>query len=648
MTRTTLRRTLVPAAMVATALAVVAPPALAADSLTPSSVELTLAPGQSAHVAKKLHLDAAPPQADIELAIDTTGSMSDTINQAKADATNLVSAVQAQIPGARFSVVAFRDSGDGAQEYRLVQPMTGSGAAIQTAVNGLSAGGGGDAPEAHNLVFDRSVTDAGIGFRPTARKFVVVLSDAEPHGAGTFAALQPGCRDTTADPHGLSTAGELASMKAAERTLFMVRQVGGATSTSLACYKQLAALAFTGGDAVDGGNSLGTQIVGLIQSAVQTINRIDLATEPASFASWATFAPTSPFGPVTAPFDKTFDETIQVPASTPGGDYAFDVVATADGAKRATEHVVVHVPAIKISVDDVTVTEGDVGTTPAKFTVSLDKPATGPVSVHYQTVDGTATAPADYAAASGTLTFAAGEQSKAVTVAVAGDRIDEPNETYHLHLSAPVGATFADDDGLGKILDDDRSGTFSCRGSGIRLLGLEIGVSNSPFTPCRDEAKSLLSLPLGGGTVTVGAQVLGSSTNQTPDDLSSAQPATGDRGESDANAATVTLLAGGSLVKATAVTSHAEARCGAPAGSAPVLAGSSRIVGLTVDGRPVAVGTGEIRVNLLLGVLHVNSTQKTATGVTQRGIWFENRLLGSALDVVVAEARAGYTGNPCV
>lgn len=65
-----------------------------------------------------------------------------------------------------------------------------------------------------------------------------------------------------------------------------------------------------------------------------------------------------------------------------------------------------------------------------------------------------------------------------------GDRADEPNETFHVRLSAPSGATVADGDGLGKILADDRSGAFTCRAVGLRLLNAEPSVSNRPNSPC--------------------------------------------------------------------------------------------------------------------------------------------------------------------
>ena len=94
-----------------------------------------------------------------------------------------------------------------------------------------------------------------------------------------------------------------------------------------------------------------------------------------------------------------------------------------------------------LSVNDVTVTEGDSATRNATFTVTLAPSSGQNVSVNYATADGTATAPADYAATSGTLTFAPGQTTKTVTVQVVGDMLDEPDETYALNLSNAVNAT---------------------------------------------------------------------------------------------------------------------------------------------------------------------------------------------------------------
>jgi large repetitive protein len=108
-----------------------------------------------------------------------------------------------------------------------------------------------------------------------------------------------------------------------------------------------------------------------------------------------------------------------------------------------------------ISVDDVTIPEGDAGTSNANFTVTLSRVTTRSVSVDYATNDGAATAPSDYASANGTLTFNPGQTTKTVHVAVNGDTGWEPAETFTLDLTNPVHATVSDGQGLGTITNDD-------------------------------------------------------------------------------------------------------------------------------------------------------------------------------------------------
>jgi hypothetical protein len=108
-----------------------------------------------------------------------------------------------------------------------------------------------------------------------------------------------------------------------------------------------------------------------------------------------------------------------------------------------------------LSVDDVSVAEGNAGTTPAAFTVRLSQPVGLPVSVSYQTANQSASSGSDYQAASGVVSFAAGQTTRTLTVNVLGDTAVETDETFAVNLSGPVGATVADPQGVGTISDDD-------------------------------------------------------------------------------------------------------------------------------------------------------------------------------------------------
>ena len=105
-----------------------------------------------------------------------------------------------------------------------------------------------------------------------------------------------------------------------------------------------------------------------------------------------------------------------------------------------------------LSIRSVTVGEGEM----ADFVVTL-VPASGQtVTVSYETADGSARMGEDYNAASGSLTFTAGETTeKTIAVPTREDALDEPDETFLVTLSNPIGATLEDGSATGTIVDDD-------------------------------------------------------------------------------------------------------------------------------------------------------------------------------------------------
>ena len=119
--------------------------------------------------------------------------------------------------------------------------------------------------------------------------------------------------------------------------------------------------------------------------------------------------------------------------------------------------IIVNDDTLSLSINDVTLYEGNSGTTAFVFTVSLSGAASQSVSVKYATANGTASSKSDYYATSGTLNFAVGETVKYVTVAVRGDTSVEKDETFYVKLSSAVNASIADNQGLGIILNDDTS-----------------------------------------------------------------------------------------------------------------------------------------------------------------------------------------------
>jgi large repetitive protein len=143
------------------------------------------------------------------------------------------------------------------------------------------------------------------------------------------------------------------------------------------------------------------------------------------------------------------DETFSVQLSSPQN------ATIADGQGQCTITNEDGLPTI--SIDNVSLLEGDAGTKTFTFTVTLSSVSGSQVSVSFATANGTALSGSDYVATSGTVVFDPGETTASIDVTVNGDKPPEgnTNETFFVNLSNAMGATIADNQGLGTILNDD-------------------------------------------------------------------------------------------------------------------------------------------------------------------------------------------------
>ena len=181
--------------------------------------------------------------------------------------------------------------------------------------------------------------------------------------------------------------------------------------------------------------------------------------------------------------DETFTVTLSDPSNASLSDATGTGTITDDDGTPS------------LGVDDVTVDEGDTGTVNATFTVTLDAVSGQAVTVDWETSDGTATAGEDYTAGNGTLTFSPGETSKTFDVAVTGDTIDEPDETFTVTLSDPSNAT------LSGRPDRDRDDHRRRRDAGLGVNDVTVREGNTGTMTARFTVT--LSTP-SGNTVTVG------------------------------------------------------------------------------------------------------------------------------------------------
>jgi hypothetical protein len=193
------------------------------------------------------------------------------------------------------------------------------------------------------------------------------------------------------------------------------------------------------------------------------------------------------------------DETINLTLASASG-------ASLGAQSSATLTITDNDATPSLSIGDVSIPEGNSGTSVANFTVTLSAASGRTVTVNYATADDTATAGSDYTATNGTLTFTPGQTTKTIPVTILGETTGEDNEIFTVVLSSPSNATVASGAGTGTIADDDSGGPTLSFASDVSITEGNTGTSNAVFT---------VNLIAGNGsTVTVDySTVAGSATS---------------------------------------------------------------------------------------------------------------------------------------
>jgi glucose/arabinose dehydrogenase len=175
-------------------------------------------------------------------------------------------------------------------------------------------------------------------------------------------------------------------------------------------------------------------------------------------------------------------------------------------------------PEPKISINDVTVTEGNIGTTNAGFTISLSNPSFETITVNYATANGTASSGSDYVATSGTATFTPGTTTQPINVVVNGDTSFETNETFNVNLSTPLSSSLLDGQGVGTINNDDTVPSLSI--SDVTVTEGNSGTVNATFTVSLSTASgvtTLVNYATADGSASVGSDYANTSGTLTID-----------------------------------------------------------------------------------------------------------------------------------
>jgi Big-like domain-containing protein/Calx-beta domain-containing protein/K319-like protein/uncharacterized protein DUF6055 len=328
-----------------------------------------------------------------------------------------------------------------------------------------------------------------------------------------------------------------------------------------------------------------------------------------------------PGGGATLGAANTVSPTIN---ATTSGSYVIQLIVS-DGSLTSTPATTTATFSAlpSLSIADMQIPEGNSGTSTMAFAVTLSAPINRAVTVQYATHDGTATAPSDYQAASGTLVIPANATSASIPVQIIGDTVPEPDETLTLVLSNPTNATLANATATGTILNDDIAPASSLQltpaNSALSRGDVEaVQITLPTPLPATDTTINLVSsspavasvtsqviVPAGQGTAFASVQALtpGSATltaSATGMTSGSGSVQVADRGfhvSPSSNA-----MNAGAQVTAT-VTLNAPA----PASGASLTATSSDPTILTVSPSPLLIGAGELQGTITLTSLTVGS-----------------------------------------
>jgi beta-glucanase (GH16 family) len=122
-------------------------------------------------------------------------------------------------------------------------------------------------------------------------------------------------------------------------------------------------------------------------------------------------------------------------------------------------------PLPAVSINSISLPEGNASTTPFSFAITLDRSPSKPVTVTYSTMEGSAKAGEDYTAAANlSVMFQPNELTKTVIINVVTDDIKEGDDEFTVMLTGATGASISQFSGKGTIGNDDTRVPFTNAG----------------------------------------------------------------------------------------------------------------------------------------------------------------------------------------
>jgi hypothetical protein len=290
-----------------------------ADSIAPSTFSAFIpSVGGTATVSKTVTITAeATSPIDLFFLTDTTGSMGGAIDNIQAGFSDVVTQVGLVASNVNYGAGQYKDFGD-VFAYNLDEDLTANTAAVQAAINGWVASGGGDLPEANIFALEQVATTTS--WRAGSQRILVWAGDAPGHDPSG------GSTEASATAALIAAGVEVISIGATSGP--GIDQTGQATRISNA----------TGGSFLGSFNAttLVDEVLAALTTAITTYNTVDLMAVGLPAGVGVAFTPVQHSGAFDRSIDRTFDFDVTFTGLAPG-TYNFDIAARVDGRIVALE-----------------------------------------------------------------------------------------------------------------------------------------------------------------------------------------------------------------------------------------------------------------------------------------------------------------------
>jgi len=163
--------------------------------LEPDRLDVTLSEGECTSESKLAHFVPSVGEIDVLFSVDVSGGQDQALMRLMDNANNILDRLAALGADLRFGLTSFSDydipdqnicqtmpfGNLGDYPYRLGQAMTADRAQLNAAIAFLPILDGGDSPEAYSRALFEAYSDPALGWRPDARKVVILTADRLPH-----------------------------------------------------------------------------------------------------------------------------------------------------------------------------------------------------------------------------------------------------------------------------------------------------------------------------------------------------------------------------------------------------------------------------------------------------------------------------------